>query len=169
MFTDTLVSMAERISSTEPFCLCGHPKEGHIYHEGACRIGDVVCGCEQYVPKVRMMILPRKLDARQQRAIDQMNRIVSAITPEQMEEMLDRTSPGWRDTMPKVEMLPEGDPYWKQRALELAQHVVDQNAEIDRLRTKVISCDCGIIHRAYNDLRADCDEMQERLNKLVQR
>jgi len=32
-------------------CKCGHAKEAHIYHEGACRTGKVVCECETYVAK----------------------------------------------------------------------------------------------------------------------
>lgn len=32
-------------------CVCGHQKEDHIYHEGACRTGKVICPCEKYVPE----------------------------------------------------------------------------------------------------------------------
>lgn len=30
-------------------CKCGHSKEAHIYHEGACRTGAVICSCQAYV------------------------------------------------------------------------------------------------------------------------
>lgn len=30
-------------------CKCGHAKEAHIYHEGACRSGVVVCNCEKFI------------------------------------------------------------------------------------------------------------------------
>ena len=32
----------------DPICICGHPRSAHIYHEGACRTGKVLCPCAEF-------------------------------------------------------------------------------------------------------------------------
>lgn len=153
MTSDRIVP-ADLTQQPDDLCTCGHRRDGHIYNEGACRIGGVICPCPSFDLPVSKKFT--KLNAPKMAKPPQ-------FSPEQMEALLDAKSPGWRDDLPKLERLPDGDPYWKVRAFELGQEVLDLRLDNDRLRTKVIGCDCGIIHDAYNDQRLAIEELQREL------
>lgn len=128
----------------DDLCACGHTRSGHIYNEGACRVGGVICPCTDFrAANPKQFVAMRKINAPQP----------PSFSTEQMEALLDEKSPGWRDNLPRLEWVPEDDPYWKRRAFELGQEVLDSRLEIARLRRMVIGCDCGMIHDAYNELR----------------
>lgn len=153
--------MSDALNPQPEVCRCGHAKTDHVYHESVCRPAGIVCECTEFrQAQVRMMILPRKVGGD-----DPMSRWMATATPEQMEALLDERSPGWRERLPRLELMPEGDPYWKSRAIELGSEVLDLRLEVSRLRRMVIGCDCGIIHDAYNELRDEMTKAQIELRK----
>lgn len=157
--TSDRVAPADLTEHPDDPCACGHHRAGHIYNEGACRIGGVICPCTEFRdanPKHMVKITRADVDGL----------LPPSFSPEQMERLLDAKSPGWRDDLPKLEWMPEGDPYWKQRAFELGQELLDLRLEHARIRGLFLGCDCGIIHDAYNEQRGMIVQLQEEVRRL---